>query len=153
MEKNALKAAFTLGKILNRTVIVPRLHCGKTQCSLMSKLNMEALDRQFLNEYRENTFLTHPKVPEVIKTHGNKTFIITTDKNILGDRIDVEIMTPNSNDVTMNEVLTWFGENQSPVLQFHSLYGITVLLEHKNATVRFTEKLNAAFRPGRYVQM
>jgi hypothetical protein len=66
-ELKALKNALAIGKILNRTVILPKFHfCGKfASCSIIQHLTLRPFETVFPH-YREHMFLTHPKVPKYI---------------------------------------------------------------------------------------
>ena len=79
-EEKALKNAFILGYILNRTVILPKFFCYLCEqevvnakrtvpmCAANIHFNMNIMDKHFKDKYRENMFLSHPKVPIIVKS-------------------------------------------------------------------------------------
>ena len=66
-ELKSLQNALAYGRILRRIVILPAFHCGHQQCALNSDIKISDFDKAFDMQYREHTFLQHPKVPDVIK--------------------------------------------------------------------------------------
>ncbi|ESO03311.1 hypothetical protein HELRODRAFT_173597 [Helobdella robusta] len=74
-ELNALKTGFALAQMLNRTLIIPRFHCrgakNPYECSLIHWINVKSFDMFF--EYRENSFLSNPLVPENIRKNLSQT--------------------------------------------------------------------------------
>jgi len=68
-ELSALKTALAIGHLLNRVVILPRFHCGlaHSECPLNSLIHIKTFDSVFSGQYRENSFLRHPKVPDSVK--------------------------------------------------------------------------------------
>lgn len=78
MEKRALRNAFYIGQLLNRTLILPKFFCyscfkkcpsndGKPHCTAQVHFNIKLLDELFGNQYREHMFLSHKLVPEETK--------------------------------------------------------------------------------------
>jgi len=78
-EISALKTALTIGYLLNRTTILPRFHCESKadDCPLNFFLQMKNFDSYFANNYRENSFLYHPKVPLNVKYGLSKLQLVT----------------------------------------------------------------------------
>ena len=129
LEKNALKNALAIGRILNRTVILPKFRCSdapRTECPLNAHYNIKDFDTIFGGRYREHTFLSHPKVSEEIVSHESSVYLIITE-----DVLELHMNAPESvtqvlseaDDVTDVEISEWFSALDGvPVLRFHSLY-------------------------------
>ena len=139
-ELEALKNAFVIGFILNRTVILPRFHCGDTWCPLNSKLYISNFDRVFSDGYRENSFLKHPLVPSTIKG-GISQYIyqIQSPQNEYVDitnetKANIKQLKPRHSDLgaSLEEIRHWFGHNYAPVLRFHSLHGTISMNKETN---------------------
>jgi hypothetical protein len=68
---DALTTALAIGRLLGRVVIMPRFHCFHNtvlySCPLNSLISIASFDSHFSENYRENSFLRHPKVP--VKVH------------------------------------------------------------------------------------
>ena len=87
-EKSALITAMTLGKILNRIVILPKFHCYPcdelpvctritNQCAFHALFHVKSFDSHFAGLYREHGFLKHPKVPvHVTKAVSSKIYML-----------------------------------------------------------------------------
>ena len=171
-EIEALKAAFLIGHLLNRTVILPAFHCkGKPRfvsnvtsrfCPLNSYFYVKSFDAQLSGRYREHVFLRHPLVPETIKNSQSMEVLIETkDTRQRGLALGVNkqfLQTPqNLEQVSKNEIIDWFGRMTSSysVLRFHSLYGISVtaIKELSSEESNFIGKeLKNAFMPSDYQQ-
>jgi hypothetical protein len=71
VEMETLANALAIGQVLNRIVILPKFHCrndtGMKLCPLNDLVMLTNFDEKFANAYREHTFLTHPKVPALVK--------------------------------------------------------------------------------------
>ena len=144
-EDKALKNAFLLGFLLNRTVILPKFFCylcsdtvcyqdiRTALCATNIHFNIHTLDIHLKNKYREHMFLSHPKVPENVKSSISKQIILKTDFYLN--------MLSQQNDQFRNEGLviqppagkllyepTYIVKHLEPfskyyILNFHSLYG------------------------------
>ena len=139
-ERSALITAMTLGKILNRIVILPKFHCYPcdefsvctritNHCSFNALFHVKSFDSYFSGRYREHSFLKHPKVPtNITKSVSSKIYIAAKDRRkpaILehGDTIWIE--SKNKKKFTTDEIISWFGQgplSELAVLNFHSLY-------------------------------
>ena len=89
----SLAAAFSIGEILNRIVVLPRFSCGcihdgmcpdgiarkpNRLCHLYSLYKVPIFENKFFSKYRENGFLSHPKVPLKIKNSFSHVISTTT---------------------------------------------------------------------------
>ena len=139
-ERSSLITAMTLGKILNRIVILPTFHCYgcddirackriNNDCAFNALFHVKSFDSHFSGQYREHTFLNHVKVPETIKNSiSPKIHIVTKGKKKVdglatGDKIRIE--TKNKKKISTHDVISLFGEgpiSEFSVLNFHSLY-------------------------------
>jgi hypothetical protein len=137
MEMATLANALAIGQVLNRTVILPKFHCRRGKfvklCPLNDLIMLTNFDAKFANAYREHTFLTHPKVPAMVKQSLSPYYRINSTKSAglktihteaVGSQNNPIIVFPDSgeNDATSDEILLWFGNVTESVLRFHSLY-------------------------------
>ena len=138
-DKSSLITAMILGKILNRIVILPKFNCYgcanmpvcnrvDNGCAFNALFHVKSLDSHFSGQYREHTFLKHPKVPDTIKrsisprihmfTRGRKDY----DGLALSDTI--RIGTKDKNMISSRFIISKFGQgffSEFAVLRFHSL--------------------------------
>ena len=162
-EKMALKTALTMGKILNRAVILPKFHCHlcinvackqkKDKCAFNSHFNVKIFDTFFEGLYRENSFLNHNKVPRIItKSLSPKIYIVIGDhEKIVGRENNTLVFVANKSlTVDEGDIVSWLGQgptNDLKILNFDSLYFSI------NFTSRsWNEKLNNALKPSNYRQ-
>ena len=143
VEINSLKTALALGHLLNRIVILPKFHCSEhtvkrcfkprreAWCNIQEHLNMTKIDRELPDKYREQTFLSHDKVPDAIKKSVSELLLV---KTLMTDRVTETkdfkavkyVYTPNdeTRGATQEELVAWMKEHEKySVLRFHSLYG------------------------------
>ncbi len=162
-EQEALKNALAIGQILNRTVILPKMHCKneKDQCLLNSVLGIAAFDKHFGNRYRESTFLSHPKVPDEIKRSAERgnVYLIQSKrtKEIFHNHVPtgVTLLSPERPNVGADslEIQQWFGNDLSPVLVFHSLYGAFDSFTDASVDSEFRRRITMGLVPGSYRQL
>ena len=108
----ALQSALAAGRVLNRTVILPKIYCNETiECGLNSLARMKTFDPVFSGKYREHSFLTHPLVPSAVKKSVKKTSV-------------------KQKELTDKDVMESFGGFNESVLA----------LEHANFTVTFSDR-------------
>jgi hypothetical protein len=156
-EINALKSAYAIAHILNRTVIFPKFHCGDKfePCTIIYHLLLRQIESVF-PDYRETTFLSHPKVPKSVVDNKSKLFKINSNPPIDDNSkvLDLEILQPENPDLgpTDEEILKWFGDNQNSVLRFHNLYKGFNAFKDSAKDNQFKSKINSAFKPGAYMQ-
>ena len=127
-EGQALRTAFTIAYILNRTVIMPKFHSGVDNLSLLQRYDLEDLDTGFKDCYRESTFLGSDLVPNQIKSSVSEIFFMhsgTQSSRYYKEPKSVHILTASGTTLTVSEIINWFaGQELSEVsvLRFHSLY-------------------------------
>lgn len=167
LELNTLKTVLYIGHVLKRVVILPRFHLAKSSNSkrqsaerlLNNWLKMADFDGQFFDKYRENCFLRHPKVPEMIKNDITSPFWIKTEQSmaILGYHPPgVSVITPHDKKmISTRELEELFGSQRSSVLNFHSLYGLfgTDVIPKSAEMLPFNRKLKLAFKYTYYNQL
>ena len=165
-EMLALRSAFAIGQILKRTVILPKFHCfhkGKVkECNILCLAMLRKLHAQF-PDYREHYFLQHPKVPNAIKQSQTEPYLISS-KSKVGYMVRAEenkkkptdkakVFTPASSEgATSSEILSWFGNEASAVLHFHSLYGAFNKFDEDVENKLFEEKVQKGFVSAGHVQ-
>lgn len=159
-ERAALVTAMTLGKILNRTVILPKFHCyGKRvndRCSFLTHFHISSFDKHFKDEYRENSFLQNPLVPRSTKKSVSREIVIktsqlkdkynpSTNESFVFSATDYEAGT-----VTKKEILKWFTSEEFQtvsILNFHSLY-----FDIKDVEKEWVHKVTTSLRYSTYRQ-
>ena len=133
-ESAALRSAFTIAHILNRTLILPRFHCYKCEmfpgekamshCYAGKFYRIARLDRQL--SYRESVFLRHPLVPKSVKTSVSPVMTITTGRrsDVVHQNVTNTFTAQHGDGATQQEIIDWFGKfSDVSVLRFRSLYG------------------------------
>lgn len=161
LEKSALESALAIGKVLNRTVILPRFYCAfkHSHCSLMSLYNVTVFDTAFQGVYREHVFLGNEKVPEVIRESQTRDYIIATVAEEWALRQTPKTfpptrLVPNNPDqgATSEEIRQWFGNIKDSVLCFHSLYSAFDRFTDPNIEAEFKERLKRGIQVAVYHQ-
>ena len=159
-ERQALRNAFAIGEILNRTVILPRFRCRSTRvgpgCPLNDHYSIQDLDQVYGNSYRENVFLNHPKVPAEVKNSRTSLNIIMS-KDI--DELKMTIADDVSKHytdlkVTDLEITSWFSRYRDVrVLRFHSLYYAFSHFRDDVTNRRYRCKMMNGIQPDSYQQL
>ena len=135
-ERAALITALTIGKLLKRIVIFPKFHCygceneacknANNRCSFNAHFHVETFHKYFDGMYRENVFLSHPKVPEAIKASISPRIRILKKslmKNVSSS--DFIIGTDDGKSILATHIKSWLGGRELrdfSVLNFDSLY-------------------------------
>lgn len=131
-EMNALQNALMIGALLNRSVILPKFHCGKKFCSLLKWIKIRHFDSAFKDKYRESLFLTHPKVPHEISSSLSSLRVIQIRSSELDtmypDGAIKHYPSDEVNGPSRSEILYWYGNITESVLRFTSLFGEFKLL-------------------------
>ena len=130
-EKHALVTDMTVGTVLNRIVILPKFHChgrgneacqkSVDRCAFNSRFHVETFDKLFDRKYRESVFLSHPKVPNVVKQSVSPKIKIT---DVFGEEHSKKSMN-RSNRFWTKDVKQWLEKgpmSNYSVLDFDSLY-------------------------------
>ena len=159
MELDALKNALAIGKILKRTVILPRFHFGNParEFSIISSLRLITFQKHFPN-YRENVFLSHPKVPKAVRKSLSDFHEIhcNISRNLHPKRQVITHFPANiSKGATEKEIRDWFGKEHASVLRFISLYHAFCCFDKRAQNNAFQKKVAIAvkgFKRLRYVQ-
>ncbi|KAK2140425.1 hypothetical protein LSH36_1357g00009 [Paralvinella palmiformis] len=139
MELMSLKAAFVIGRILNRTVILPKFHCHGAKgynplpgqmCHFGTHYSMRKFESYLpaLTTYREHVFLEHPMVPKMINESKSEPFLIDgpvwqhPDGGVSNHPDSLNVLKPKGDRVLSTEVRKWFASKSARILVFHSLY-------------------------------
>ena len=157
LENNSLRNALAIGMILNRSVILPKFHCSNGNnnelCPLNSHINMQAFDSVFHLKWREHMFLAHHKVPKSIKTSNSTQYIINKSlENILtlSKNEKIKYLDPSQDVITEEDILSWFGEETTPLLSFHSLYNAFDTFTSNTTNTQFDADVKKGFKPDSY---
>ena len=138
-DQSSLITAMILGKILNRIVILPKFNCYgcanmpvckrvDNGCAFNAVFHVKSLDSHFSGQYREHSFLKHPKVPDTIKRSISPKIQIFTrgrddyDGVALSDTITIG--TKDKNRISPRFIISRLGLgslSEFAVLRFHSL--------------------------------
>lgn len=126
----ALKAAFKIGFLLNRIVILPKLNCENNfNCTILHRYRIEALDDFFKLYYREHVFLQNKLVPKEIKSNiCPKIYLIPENANNTNKGKNSELFESSSlryGIINSFQIVNWFKNelwSKYGVLQFDSLY-------------------------------
>ena len=135
MELTSLKNALIIGRILNRTVIMPKFHCynrleGVSLCHFGYRFFVRRFELLLpvLETYRESVFLEHSLVPKNTKKSVSQSYVIDGPVWQTLSRIDrnqtngVTVLTPEEDNIPEKDIRRWFASEPSRVLNFHSLY-------------------------------
>ena len=138
-ELSALKTALAIGHLLNRVVILPRFHCGlaHTECPLNSLIHIKTFDSVFSGQYRENSFLRHPKVPDSVKQGVTDLHINQTSSTLLSGADIVRLFS---------------GESARVINLNDELLRVGIDMGDGSFDHRFSSKMRSAFRPCSYRQ-
>jgi len=144
---SALKTAMTIGHLLNRTVILPRFHAGPkaAESPLNSVLHVKSFDSGFAGQYRESSFLSHPKVLPDVKSGLSERQVIT-DRSGNSTTAGGWITVPEA------DIMRQFGDAKDKVLVYGSLYGTEVALRNTSHNTVFMKKLRTAIYRSDYRQ-
>ena len=156
IELQALYSALAIGRILNRTVILPKFHDSEGKsCTLLNHVMLTPFDKVFGDAYRESTFLSNPLVPESVKQSTIGPFVIQSKFVI--DHFNFLNITPfephrAEDGMTEREILLHFGDVSQSVIHFSTLYGAFDSFESETEQKQFTKATQEAFKKGNYRQ-
>jgi len=139
----ALKTALAIGRILGRIVILPRFHCPGA-CPLNSLIAITAFDSQFKEQYRESSFLTHPKVPVEVRENVSSCYSLTSVVKT------TNISTPVA--VSSSEIRQKLSSVSSRVLSLGCLYDVHVTLDSSDEQQAFDNTVKKAIKRSDYRQ-
>ena len=158
MELSSLRNALGIGKILNRTVILPNFHKNEHDgCTILDILLLREFDKVFSGMYVEHSFLQNPRVPKEVSHSLSDMFVIDSDTaGSCGEEETMAVTHKRPHDTNHgasdNEIHQWFGHVSTRVLRFTCLYdafyNFTAHKEHEE----FENNIKKAFIPGRYRQ-
>ena len=162
-EKMALNTALTMGKILNRIVILPKFHCHTCKnvackqkhnlCAFNAHFNVRVFDHYFKGLYRENNFLNHYKVPKNIKESVSPNVYIDFDNHTDGIEKGNNTLLFKIGDnmkLDVGSFLSWLDARYTSkfnVLNFHSMY-----FDINFNSISWDKQLNDSLRKSKYRQ-
>ena len=147
----ALTTALAIGRLLDRIVILPRFHCFENvtlnmySCPLNSLLSIAVFDSQFNELYRENSFLSHPKVPVKVRRSITRSRYFTS---VLEAR---NTSTPVT--VSQIELQREFRSVSSRVLSVGVLYDVRVTFDLSDKQSEFNAAVKKAIETSDYRQL
>ena len=147
VEDQALRTAFIIGHILNRSVIVPKFHGdseGRWE-NLGHWYDVGVLDKESQGRYREHVFLDHELVPGSVKSSLSDVYVISPNEH--GSRHQdskdnfIKTLSTPGPDLTVAEIKQWFlgPISQVSVLRFRSMYNNILV---NDEILPFVEYLN-----------
>ena len=142
----ALRTALTIGNLLNRAVILPRFHCGPKaiQCPLNSLVHIRTFDAFFSKQYRESSFLQHPRVPDDVKQNiYNHELVQHTNRSSFAYKV---------NRITSHDFIRLFKNSKDKVINFGILDGIQVIFSDNYTGITVIERMHRAIRLSDYRQ-
>jgi hypothetical protein len=142
------------------------------ECPINGLLNITALDSQFADRYRENSFLRHPLVPDDVRADRSSPLSIhelllmsrsKLDENTAGTAHHVTVANsslhssdslPRSPQIMLaTDAVRMFGAVANRVLELQSLYKIILVFDNDAAQRDFDAKVRKAFQRGTYRQL
>ena len=159
-EGEALRNALAIGRVLNRTVILPffqcsckQSYCNREKCAFNLHYSIASFDKYFTGLYREHSFLSHELVPSEVKTSISNTSLIITNMSRTLNLTSGSSFLPSDVNTgpTVDEIRLWFGDVKHSVLNFHSLYGNFSTL--RTADQAFSTSLKLGLQKKSYRQL
>jgi len=142
----ALRTALTIGNLLNRAVILPIFYCATKafQCPLNSFVHIRTFDTFFSKQYRESSFLQHPRVPDAVKQNiSDYELVIHTTRSSFADTV---------NTITSHNLRKLFKNSKDSVINYGILDRIQVIFSDDNTGVVLNEIMRRAIRMSDYRQ-
>ena len=155
-----LKTALILSVILSRTLILPKFQCRNvksgvmTECPLNSIANIESFEKAF--SYREHSFLTHPLVPNVIKSSVVHVTFNTMEKpHTDREKESHSVFKPMDiqSGITEKEILSSFGHLKQSVIVFGPLFGADIRFTNDTVNFVWEEKCKRSIVEDSYKQV
>ncbi len=153
LENDSLVSALAIGRILNRTVILPKFHCSQRakQCPFNSLYRVSDMDKHFPSKFRESVFLQHPKVPDIIKNSQSPLVFINTNVPYADlckpiQEIERLVCIPANplKGATSAEIRRCLEPlNQYSILRFHSLYSAFSHFIDRKEQAAFSQSIRA----------
>ena len=145
---SGLRTALSIGSLLNRTVILPKFYCGTKafQCPLNSLVHIRTLDTFFSKQYRESSFLQHPRVPDTVKQSvSNYELVRHTTRWSLENNVSLKT-------ITSNDIIRLFQNSEIRVINYGILDGIQVIFRNDSVGNVFKERIRRGIRLSDYRQ-
>ena len=137
----ALSTALAVGRLLNRVVILPKFLGSKMrECPLNSLVRISRLDSCFKDQFRESSFLRHPKVPADVKRKPYDAAKQLRRNNAADLRL------------TSGKLLQLFANITAKVLNFGSLFGVEITFDDEAEGEQFNEMVQNCIRRAGYRQ-
>lgn len=163
-ERNALVNALAIGKILNRTVILPTFHCEykiTSSCAFNSRFLVSSFDKAFDGSYREHVFLRHHKVPQAITKFQSPLYFIESKIEVTSVALmqalprNIDRLKPRNKirGATGREIFNWFHDRPDAVLRFHSLYGAFDKFSNDKLQAEFDARIKLGLVGASYRQL
>jgi len=146
-QMSALRTALAIGYLLERAVILPRFYCGlqARQCPLNSLIHIKTFDAFFSKKYRENSFLQHPQVPNVVKQSMRYQKLVShSTRQLSAANIVINI---NS-----NKVVRLLGGIEESLINVGILDKINVIFSNYSLGDIFNKTVHQAFKQSNYRQ-
>lgn len=140
---SALISALALGRMLNRVVILPRFLCTAVpvhDCPLNSLIRISTFDTYFKGQFRESSFLRHPKVPDAVKLgihDGTKELNLNSTAN---------------KQLSSRKLIQLFGNITGRVLNVGYLFGVQITFDNKLENKTFNDNVEKAIQRAEYRQ-
>ena len=160
-EKQSLQSALAIAMILNRTLILPAFHCGRTLCSMLSYYRLKQFCAEFSGAFREHSFLKHYKVPNSVKTSRSKVYFIATDharqlvatyQHKLSNDVVSLVPKDKINGATADEIVNWLSSDTTSIIQFHSLYKAFSCFKSPTQQKIYKDKITNGLKRSKYLQ-
>jgi hypothetical protein len=142
-QREALKSALAIGRILGRVVILPRFRCADAKhgvfhdCPLNSLYSVPSFDSEFNSFYRESSFLHHRQVPDTVRSSMTSQLKVTENNvNETSSLITVK----------SDELIKRFGAVTDRILRLESLYNVRVKFVSDQQQQAFDSGVQKAFR-------
>ena len=169
VEYEALKSAFWIAHVLNRTLIFPQFHkpvqceygvCKRHNfCTYNTLFAVTVLDNNLQDLYRESSFLSNDLVPHEVKNSAITSLIIESDAVKNTPEIIVQnfqhVFQPHrsSRGATLEEIKSWFSKfGNTHVLKFNNLYGAIDLDDAEKSDPEFAQRLEQGIKSSDYRQ-
>jgi len=141
----ALKTALAFGHVLKRVVILPTFICGNgaRRCPLNSLIRIRLLDSYFKDQFRESSFMRHPKVPDVVKRsqYDGEAALRRTNSTSNGTRT-----------ISSQRLAQLFAKVNARVINVGNLFGVQVAFDDKSEGEMFEQRLQKSIQRARYRQ-
>jgi len=145
-QMSALRTALAIGYLLQRAVILPKFYCDPqaSRCPLNSLIHIKTFDVYFSKQYRENSFLQHPQVPNAVKQSIRYHKLVSHSARQLSAG---SILNINSDDIVRQ-----FGAFKENLINVGILDKINVIFSNHSFGEIFKKTVRQAFKQSDYRQ-